>query len=81
MSNIALPEAAGNVDTFTRTEGPDTVHMQAVVPVDPASGDPLDLATQTTLSALATAVGTLNAAAAAIQAAVEGTITVLQNYF
>jgi len=71
MSNIALPDAAGKVDTFTRTEGPDTVHMQSVVPVDPASGNPLDLATQTTLAALATAVGTLNAAAAAIQAAVE----------
>lgn len=71
MSNIALPDAAGKVDTFTRAEGPDTVHMQAVVPVDPDSGNPLDLATQTTLAALATAVGTLNAAAAAIQAAVE----------
>ena len=40
MSNIPLPDNAGRVDTFTRQEGADTVHMQAVVPVDPATGLP-----------------------------------------
>ena len=71
MSNIALPDAAGIVDTFERVEGSDTVHMQSIVPVDPVTGDPLDLATQTTLAALKTAVDTLNVAAAAIQSAVQ----------
>lgn len=44
MSNIKIPEiTAGNtrVDTFTRTEGADTVHMQAVVLVDPVTGEAL----------------------------------------
>ena len=45
MSHIALPDAAGRIDTFTRSEGADTVHMQAIVPVDPATGDPLQIAT------------------------------------
>lgn len=52
MSSINLPDNAGHVDTFTRTEGEDTVHMQAVVPVNPANGDPLDLASQATVQAL-----------------------------
>ncbi|WP_374691898.1 hypothetical protein [Accumulibacter sp.] len=52
MSHIELPNAAGIVDTFTRLEGADTVHMQAVVPVDPVTGDPLLLAQQATLAAV-----------------------------
>lgn len=42
MSNITLPSNVGNptIDTFTRLEGEDTVHMQAVVPVDPVTGEP-----------------------------------------
>lgn len=71
MSNITLPNNAGRVDTFTRQEGADTVHMQAIVPVSPATGDPIPLATETTLAALSAAIETLNSAAAAIKAAVE----------
>lgn len=71
MSNIPLPDDIGCVDTFTRTEGADTVHMQAIVPVDPVTGDPLQLAQEATLAALNAAVATLNTAAAAIQSAVE----------
>lgn len=71
MSNITLPNNAGRVDTFTRLEGADTVHMQAIVPVSPATGDPIPLATETTLAALSAAIETLNTAAAAIKAAVE----------
>jgi len=52
MSHIGLPNNVGLVDTFTRQEGADTVHMQAVVPVDPATGDPLLLAQQATLAAV-----------------------------
>jgi hypothetical protein len=52
MSNIGLPNNAGIIDTFTRVEGPDTVHMQAVVPVDPTTGDALLLAQQATLAAV-----------------------------
>ncbi|MCM8595178.1 hypothetical protein [Accumulibacter sp.] len=52
MSHIDLPNSAGFVDTFTRVEGADTVHMQAVVPVDPVTGDPLLLAQQATLAAV-----------------------------
>jgi len=52
MSHIELPNAAGIVDTFTRVEGTDTVHMQAVVPVDPVTGEALLLAQQETLAAI-----------------------------
>ena len=52
MSHIALPADAGRIDTFTRSEGADTVHMQAVVPVDPTTGDALLLAQQATLAAV-----------------------------
>lgn len=71
--DVILPDNAGIVDTFQRARASDgaTVNMQAVVPVDPATGDPLQLAQQATLLTLNTAVGTLNAAAAAIQVAVE----------
>lgn len=74
MSSVPLKDADDQTfrpDTFIRQEGPNTVHMQAVVPVDPATGDPLDTATETTLAALATAVDTLNTAATAIKNAVE----------
>lgn len=71
--DVTLPDGAGIVDTFQRARASDgqTVNMQAIVPVDPATGDPLQLAQQATLLALNTAIGTLNAAAAAIQVAVE----------
>lgn len=52
MSYINLPNQAGEVATFIRAEGPDTVHMQAVVPVDPISGEPLDLAKDATVAAI-----------------------------
>jgi len=52
MSHIDLPNAAGIVDTFTRLDGADTVHMQAVVPVDPQTGEALLLAQQATLAAV-----------------------------
>lgn len=53
--NITLPSNVGNpiIDTFTRVEGVDTVHMQAVVPVDPATGLP-NGATEVTTQAIAT---------------------------
>lgn len=51
MTSISLPDNAGRVDTFTRVEGADTVHMQAVVAVDPASGDPVAFASDATLAA------------------------------
>lgn len=72
--DVTLPDGAGIVDTFQRARASDgqTVNMQAIVPVDPATGDPLQLAQQATLVALANAVATLNVAAAAIQTAVEG---------
>ena len=51
MTSIPLPDNAGKIDTFTRLDGDDTVHMQAVVPVDAVSGSPLSLAADTTLVA------------------------------
>jgi len=42
MSNVTTGSSGSKIDTFSRTEGADTVHMQAVVPVDPESGSPLD---------------------------------------
>jgi hypothetical protein len=71
MSSIPLPENAGRVDTFTRSEGEETVHMQSVVAVDPATGEALALAQEATLTAVNTAVATLNDAAVAIKSAVE----------
>jgi len=51
MTSIPLPDNAGKIDTFTRVEGADTVHMQAVVAVDPVTGEPLSIAADTTLAA------------------------------
>lgn len=47
MPNITLPTTLQNavVDTFTRTEGSDTVHMQSMVVVDPTDGRALSLGT------------------------------------
>lgn len=44
MSNIKLPSSAqsAKIDTFTRVEGVDTVHMQAMVPVESSTGTPLN---------------------------------------
>lgn len=64
--DVTLPNSAGIVDTFQRARASDgqTVNMQAVVPVDPVTGDALSLAQQSTLLAL-------NSIAAAIQSAVD----------
>jgi hypothetical protein len=52
MSNIPLPSTLSNakVDTYTRTDGSDTVHVQAMVTVNPVS------ATSGTLTAAAQSV-------------------------
>lgn len=66
MSSVPLNDAEGHTfrpDTFTRTESGGTVHMQAVVPVDPTTGVP-NAATEATLALL-------KDAAVAIKAAVE----------
>lgn len=70
MSFAELPDGT-KVKTFDRTEGADQVKQQAVVPVDYATGDPLDIATQATLAAVLSAVQALNVSAAAIQSAAE----------
>lgn len=65
--NIQLPASAGSkkVDTFIRTEGADEVHMQAMVPVDPLTGEP-NGATQATLAQLTEINETLLALLSAI---------------
>lgn len=57
-------------DTFTRDVAGTPVHMQAVVPVDPVTGEP-NTATEATLSAILAAINALNLATAAIQSASE----------
>lgn len=74
MSSVDLKDANDVIfrpDTFTRDEGGNTVHMQAMVPVDSVTGSPLDLATQATLAALKTVVDSLLTSAQAIEAAAE----------
>lgn len=74
MTSVVFKDENGTTfrpDGFPREESGEQVFMQAVVPVDPASGTPLDIATETTLLALNTAIGTLNTVSAAVQAAVE----------
>lgn len=71
MSNIPIKDASDvtrKVDVIVRTEGADTVETQAVAVVDPATGTPLDFATQTTLAALLTAANAIKAAAEAMNA-------------
>ena len=71
MSNIPIKDAnetSRNVDTFTRTEGADTVETQAVAVVNPANGTPVDFATQTTLTALLAATNALKDATEALNA-------------
>jgi hypothetical protein len=71
MSNVPFPDANGNarkVDTFARTEGADTVETQAVAAVDPATGTPIDFATQTTATALLVAANAIKVAAEALNA-------------
>lgn len=71
MSNVPIKdanEATRKVDVFTRTEGADTVETQAVALVDPGTGTPLDLATQTTVAALLSAAQAIQAAAEALNA-------------
>ena len=87
MSNLPIKDAndvTRKVDVFTRTEGPDTVETQAVVAVDPATGTPIDFATQTTVAALLVAAQAIQSAAAALNAkttavntgAIAGTVAV-----
>ncbi|MDZ7920740.1 hypothetical protein [Rhodoferax sp.] len=71
MSNVPIKdanEATRKVDVFTRTEGADTVEVQAVALVDPDTGTPLNLATQATVAALLTAAQAIQAAADALNA-------------
>lgn len=87
MSNIPVKDAndtTHKVDVFLRTEGADQVEMQAMVPVDPASGAPIDFATETSLVALIAAAEAIQSAAEALNAkaiaintgAVGGTVSV-----
>lgn len=89
MSNVPIPDANGNarkVDTFARTEGADTVETQAVAVVDPATGTPIDFATQATAAALLVAANAIKVAAEALNAkavaintgAIAGTVTANQ---
>lgn len=69
MSNVPIKDGDGNtrkVDTFTRTEGADTVETQAVVLVDPSSGAPLNLATETGVAALLAVAQAIQTAAQAL---------------
>ena len=64
MSSIGLPTSLNNarIDTYTRTDGSDTVHVQAVVPANPfvETTGTLSGATQTvTMTGLADASGVL----------------------
>ena len=87
MSTVPIKDAADatrKIDTFQRTEGPDTVETQAVAVVDPTTGTPIDFATQTTVAALLTAANAIKAAAESLDAkataintgAVAGTVAV-----
>lgn len=74
MSSVDLKDANGAIfrpDTFSRDEGGNIVHMQAVVPVDSITGTPLEIATQTTLAALKSVVDSLLTSAQAIEVAAE----------
>jgi hypothetical protein len=69
MSNIGLPSTLSNakVDTYTRTEGADTVHVQTVI-----TGNPLPVTTGTLASA--TSVTTTGRAdAASVTFSIKGT--------
>jgi len=87
MSTVPIKDAADatrKIDTFQRTEGPDTVETQAVAVVNPTTGTPIDFATQTTVAALLTAANAIKAAAESLDAkataintgAVAGTVAV-----
>lgn len=68
MSSVPLNDANGaefRPDTFTRDEGGNTVHMQAVVPVDPTTGTP-NASTEATLVLLKNAALAIQTAAEAI---------------
>lgn len=65
MSNVAINDANSQprkIDTFQRTEGPDTVETQAAAVVNPTSGQAIDFATQATLAAIQTLVASLTGA-------------------
>jgi hypothetical protein len=69
MSNVPILDASAatrKIDVFTRTEGADTVEMQAVAVVEPTTGTPVEFATQTTLAALLVAANAIKAAAEAL---------------
>jgi hypothetical protein len=71
MSAIPIKDAddvTREVDVFVRTDGAKQVEMQAMVPVDPADGSPLDLATEATIAALLVAANAIKVAAESLSA-------------
>lgn len=84
-SSIQIPEGTVNgqrVGTITRDEAGVTIHHQAIAVVDPATGLPIPLSTETTLAALKVAVDALSAKIAACDTGAvaldAATITALQ---
>lgn len=62
-SNVQLntnTTAGARVGTFTRTEGADTVHTQAVAIANPDTGDAISVATEATQQSIVTALGVMN---------------------
>lgn len=69
MSFVEIPDASNvpkKIDTFVRNEGGNDVEIQAVAVVAPATGTPIDFATQTTMAALLVAADAIKAAAEAL---------------
>jgi len=84
MSNVAISDANSatrKIDTFQRTDGPDTVETQAVAVVNPATGTAIDFATQTTaassLAALQNLDADIGAAADAVATTDTGTFSLI----
>ena len=75
MSNIALPASleSAKVDTYTRTDGVDTVHVQAMVPVNPiaATAGSLSAAAQ---SVTATGLGDMDGVLVTTRGTFSGTL-------
>lgn len=74
MSKVDLKDANGAVfkaKTHEVDDGGQSSIAQGVVLTDAATGDPASIASETTLQALATAVGTLNTLSDAIKTALE----------
>lgn len=69
MSNVGIKDADDStrkIDTIQRTDGGNTVETQAVAVIDPATGTPIDFATQATLAALLVAANAIKVAAEAL---------------